>query len=110
MKRLLSYFDEESQSFKQRVEDFPDDEAAEIASLPPPVLTISAIQARVTLRRHGLLDQAKSVVSAAGGEAEDWFEYATVWHSNNPQVLQLGGLLGLDEAAIRELFVEAGGV
>lgn len=68
---------------------------------------VSPYQARVALKRAGLLGAVEAAVTAADGEAEIAWHYATTFERRSPFIVQLGAGLGLSDATIDALFVEA---
>lgn len=71
---------------------------------------ISAAQARVQLRRSGLRDQVEALVSGTNGETRDWYEYASVWRRDNPNIAGLAAQIGLSDADIDALFIAAAAI
>lgn len=86
--------------------------AAELAAawqarpVPVPVV-ISMVQARVALRRAGLLPAVEAAVEAAGGEVYDRWHYGSTIRRDDALVAGLGGQLGLSEPQLDELFIAA---
>lgn len=77
---------------------------------PAPVpASVTRAQAKIALFRTGHLDAVKVLVQEAGGEVQLWFDEATTWERQNPNVLALGGPNGLKltDAEIDDLFVLA---
>jgi hypothetical protein len=68
-------------------------------------------QAKLQLSRAGILAQAEAAIAAMEGqpaeEAQIEWEYATELRRDHPLVLGIGQALGLDDATIDRLFVEA---
>jgi hypothetical protein len=75
---------------------------------------VTAAQARVALIRAGVYEQVKAALAAQASfmpEVLVWFEYATVWRRDNPNITALGtGLLGMTESEIDELFILAASI
>lgn len=87
--------------------------AEPILADPNAVPDITPAQAKIMLRRVGLLDQVKAIVAEIGGEVEIWFDEAGTWQRSNPNVAALGSQVSLDgtnpltPAEIDDLFREA---
>lgn len=83
------------------------------ASPAPPVpAVVSMRQARLALLAAGLLDDVTSAIAAipdaiARQAAQIEWDYAHEVHRTSPFVQQLGAALGLDDAALDALFVQA---
>ena len=71
---------------------------------PEPVETVSAMQARIALRRAGLLAQVEAAVAQGDDELQDAWEYAIEWKRSSPTIAAIGTALGLSEAQIDDLF------
>jgi hypothetical protein len=82
------------------------------APVLPPVVpsAVTPVQGRIALRRAGLIDAVKAAVAASSGEAQDWFEYATIWERDNPMLDALGTQLGLKSEQIDGLFIQAAAI
>ena len=78
--------------------------------VPAPVpWSVSMAQARIALKRAGLLSQVEAAIAAipdegAREEAELFWEYATEVQRTNSLIQSLGPLLGLSEEEIDMLF------
>jgi hypothetical protein len=81
--------------------------AAYVPPPTPPVTQITMRQCRLQLLDSGLLDDVDAAVSQADRAVQIEWEYATVVDRNSPLVTAIGTSLGLDEADIDQLFVEA---
>lgn len=73
--------------------------------------SVTMRQARLALDHAGLLDQVDAAVAAMPGDAGraariEW-EYSGEVQRNKPLVLALGPALGLDDAALDQLFIAA---
>ncbi|HRQ83373.1 MAG TPA: hypothetical protein PKZ97_19835 [Azospirillaceae bacterium] len=79
------------------------------AVLSPPPAVVSMAQARVAIERRGLT-AAVSAAAAADAEAAIAWEYATEISRGSDLVAALAAALGLDDAALDDLFREAGRV
>ena len=97
------------------LKDFPDVTPPELPTyVPPPSKVPQAVtmrQARLALLGVGLLQSVSDAVAAMpgieGDAARIEWEYAQDVQRSNPFVAQLGAALGLDDAEIDALFVEA---
>lgn len=85
----------------------------EIAALPAPEVvavpaSVSRFQAKAALAMAGLLDQANAAVAASGDVVLQlaWAE-ATEFKRNSPGINALAPALGLDDAALDQLFIAA---
>lgn len=82
------------------------------ASQPDPVpQSVSRFQAKAALALAGLLEQANAVVAASGNVVLQlaWAE-ATEFKRNSPGINALAPALGLDDAALDQLFIAASGI
>lgn len=77
------------------------------ASVPQ---SVSRAQAKISLARAGLLEQANALIAQAGVEAQIWWQDASTFDRNHPLIEQIGGALEQDEEAIDELFRVAASV
>lgn len=82
---------------------------------PEPVpASVSMRQARLALSRAGLLTNAESTIAAMAGpegdEARIEWEYATELRRGHPLITGLGQSLGLNDAAIDDLFKQAAAI
>ncbi|AWB21250.1 hypothetical protein DA075_10285 [Methylobacterium currus] len=77
------------------------------ARTPAVVAEVSSAQAKIALSRAGHLSAVKDAVKQAGGEVEIWYTDARTWQRSNAYVAQIGTALGLDAAAIDDLFAAA---
>jgi len=73
----------------------------------PPVTQITMRQCRLQLLAADLLDDVDAAVAQADRAVQIEWEYATVVDRNSPLVSAIGASLGLDDAAIDQLFVDA---
>jgi hypothetical protein len=73
----------------------------------PPYAPVTPRQARLALNAAGLLDAVNAAVNAAGGATLITWEYATQIERNDPLISQIGSSLGLTDAQIDDLFIEA---
>lgn len=95
--------------------DFPDAEPPELPEYVPLVQPVPQVvtmrQARLALLGAGLLARVNDALAAMPGvEGEaariEW-EYATTVDRGSPLIASLGGALGLDDAALDDLFTTA---
>lgn len=86
----------------------PLDLADPIAAVPQ---SVSRFQAKAALAMAGLLDQANAAVAASGDVVLQlaWAE-ATEFKRNSPGINALAPALGLDDAALDQLFITASGI
>lgn len=72
---------------------------------------ISAAQARVQLSRAGLRGLVETLVTAAGDEElRDWYEYASVWRRDNPNIAGLAAQMGLSDEDVDAFFTAAAAI
>lgn len=73
--------------------------------------SVSRFQAKAALAMAGLLDQANAAVAASGNVVLQlaWAE-ATEFKRNSPGINALAPALGLDDAALDQLFITASGI
>lgn len=69
--------------------------------------SVSARQARLALLAAGLLAEVQAAVAVAGGALAIEWEYATEIERASPMVSNIGAALGLTEAQIDVLFIDA---
>jgi len=85
------------------------DVAASMAARVP--AEVSMQRARLALLNHGLLDQVDTVIAAMPEpdktKAKIAWEYSGVVQRTHPLITTLGTILGLDDAALDNLFREA---
>ena len=78
------------------------------ATLPPPVPDrVSPRQARLALLAINKLDAANAAVAQAGTATKLAWEYSTYVLRNDPNVIALASAIGIDEAALDQMFIEA---
>lgn len=90
----------------------PEEIAALPGPQPDPVPTeVSRFQAKAALALAGLLPQADAAVAASGNVVLQlaWAE-ATTFKRNSPGINALAPALGLDDAALDQLFIAAAGI
>lgn len=86
------------------------EEELEILSYVEPVvvpLSITMRQARLVLHNAGLLQAVNAGVASMSVEAQIEWEFASVVQRNSPLVATLAVALGLDSAALDNMFVAA---
>ena len=78
---------------------------------PDPVPSpVSALQARLALKRAGLLPAVEAAVMAADDEVQMAWAHAIEWNRNSPTILTLADALGLTSAQVDGLFRTAAGI
>jgi hypothetical protein len=84
------------------------------AQLAAPVAEVSMAQARIALHRAGKLDLIPAIIASLDEppriEAGIWWEFATTVRKEHPIVQMLAPALGLDNAALDDLFAVAASV
>lgn len=61
--------------------------------VPPKVASCTPLQFRMELRARNLFNEVTALVAASSVEAQDAYEYATAFESNNPLLLALAAQL-----------------
>ncbi|WP_442171088.1 hypothetical protein [Rhizobium leguminosarum] len=86
-----------------------DDNPAVVAFLKagPEVLSVSARQFRLMLRRSGLLDQVKAWVAQQDGETQDAFEYSGTFVKDSPMMAAGFKAMGFTPQQVTDFFVAA---
>ncbi len=84
----------------------PPPEAPSVESLRA-AMVVSAFQARAALLAAGKLDDAEAAVAAAPRPVQIAWEYAVEFRRTSPTMLALAPALGLDDAALDDLFRQA---
>lgn len=69
--------------------------------------SVTMRQARLMLSNAGLLDSVNASVQASSKDIQLTWEYAQEVKRNDPYVLSLGASLGLTDAQIDNLFIQA---
>lgn len=82
-------------------------EAAAAAALALGPQQVTPYQARVAINNAGLRASVEAAVAAADQNVKDAWEYATVIERQSPFIIAMGAALGLSEAQINGLFLEA---
>jgi len=78
------------------------------STLPPTVPdSVSPRQARLALLNIGKLDAANAVVAQSSDEIKIAWEFSTQIVRDDPGVIALGSMIGLDSAALDKLFISA---
>lgn len=88
---------------KYRVDEIPDPPP------PPPQVPaqVTALQARLALIQVGLLSQVEAAVAQASDEIKVYWEYSTIVRRDSSFIAAMAPALGLNEAALDNLFVLA---
>lgn len=73
----------------------------------PPVTQVTMRQCRLQLLASDLLDDVEAMMLQADRAVKIEWEYSTVVDRGSPLVAAIGQQLGLDDAAIDQLFTEA---
>lgn len=78
---------------------------------PPAVVVvpaaISAVQARLALNRAGLREAAETAIAQADQDVRDLWEYAATLHRDHPVLRALAAAVGLTDAQLDDLFIQA---
>lgn len=77
---------------------------------PVPVIipqSVTMRQAQLALYEHGYLDDVEAAIEAAGRPAQIEWKAAKDVYRDSPLALAMADILGLDDAALDALFVEA---
>jgi hypothetical protein len=69
-------------------------------------VVISPRQVRLVLLQRGLLESVETILSQQPRSVQLEWEYATYFERNNPLVVQICTVLGLDSAGIDLLFID----
>lgn len=77
------------------------------ATLPPVPDRVSPRQARLALLAIDKLDAANTIVAQAGPSTHIAWEFSTYVLRNDPDVIALAAAIGIDEAALDQMFIEA---
>lgn len=79
--------------------------------LPPPPaptpLSVSPRQMRQALSQANLRAEVETAVAAGNQDLKDWWEYATSFVENHPQVVTMAQQLNISDAELHDLFVLA---
>lgn len=104
-------FDTRNGDYRQYQEWLAEGNTPEPADpLPPEVVTCTPWQIRKHLNATGQRQTVESAVAASTDiTLKDGWNFATEFASNDPFVIQMGALLGLDENGTRE-FIRAASV
>ena len=78
--------------------------AYEVALTPPVPSQVSPRQIRQALNRAGLRAAVEYAVSVSDQDTKDWWEYATVFERNNPQVAGMATALGVSDSQLDDLW------
>lgn len=75
---------------------------------PTPVYACNPWQIRKVLNQAGKRKAVEDAVAASGDiQIKDGWEFATEFRSDDPFVISMGGLIGMDAAATREFIQQA---
>ena len=76
---------------------------------PPPkvYITVTPRQIRQALTIAQLRTQVEAAVMGASQNVKDWWEFATSFEENHPEVVAMASAIGVGESALHELFVLA---
>lgn len=74
-------------------------------ALPP--IVVSRLRVKLTLAERNKLAAVEGAVTQAGAVAQLYWNDAADFESDHPLVVQIGQVIGLDAAGIRELFIAA---
>lgn len=91
-------------------EEYIGEDAAEVLaflSKPAAVVSVSARQFRLMLRRSGLLDQVKAWVAQQDGETQDAFEYSGTFVKDSAMMMAGFAAMGSSPAEIDAFFQAA---
>lgn len=85
---------------------------AEVVNEPEadPPIRIDAYQLREALNQLGLRATIESLVNQGSQTLRDMWEYKTEYHSDHPEVLNLGAAVGKTPDEIRQVFLFAAGI
>ncbi len=94
------------QTGEQAVVEYTPDIPVQVNS----VIIVSPRQIRQALTQVGLRDSVESIIGVSEQNLKDWWEYATQFESDHPQVIAMGQALSQSEEQIRTLFELARGL
>lgn len=78
------------------------------STLPPPIPDrISPRQARLALLSIGKLDVANAAIEQSGDATKIAWEFSSYVFRNDPDVIALASVIGIDADALDQMFVEA---
>ena len=101
------------QALTSALEDMTQDRNALAARLellePSPDPVVSALQARIALKRAGLLSKVQALMATLpeDSEARMHWEYAVTFQRNNPVLLEMAQALSLSSQQVDDLFALA---
>lgn len=82
-------------------------EAAEVITVPSPIITVSAWQIRKALNQLSLRDLVEGAIAQADQDTKDAWEYATEFERTHTLVINLGLALGKTEEELDSIFALA---
>lgn len=110
----MQMFRDDAATFGTPLDDYEDmiaDIESKIVPPPPPVVVVPQVismrQARLALHGAGLLDDVEAAVAQADKTVQIEYEYATELHRQWPTLLVLATALGLTDAQLDALFIQA---
>lgn len=74
---------------------------------PLPALEVTDLQARLALEHIGRLHDVETLVEATGGAVAIWWDRSLTIRRDSPYIAQLAPVLGLTDADLDALFVDA---
>lgn len=78
------------------------------STLPPPIPDrISPRQARLALLSIGKLDAANAAIEQSGGATKIAWEFSSYVLRNDPDVIALASVIGIDGVALDQMFIDA---
>jgi hypothetical protein len=80
---------------------------ATAANMVQQPIVVSPRQIRQALTSANLRSSVEAGVAAGDQDLKDWWEYATSFEENHPQVLAMAAALNVSETALHDLFVLA---
>jgi len=80
---------------------------AAAANVVPQPVVVSPRQIRQALTASSLRGAVETAVTAGDQDLKDWWEYATQFEENHPQVVAMAATLNVPEYALHDLFVLA---
>lgn len=97
-----------------KVVDWSADEIAESKLAERQAMKVNLAQARIALRRKGLMQIVLDVISQMPSpqkeDAQDFLDYAPTVERMHPLVLTMQGALGMSDEQMDDLFIYAGSV
>jgi hypothetical protein len=84
-----------------------DDQIATIMATPVVPQEVTMLQGRLALRASGLISQADAAVALASPAIQDMWQFSTVLHRDNAQLLAIAQALSLTSDQVDALFISA---